>query len=98
MLTIWVTTAEVRVEPGDVSSGNVYGFMKIMMWASSAADFLRQVHAYLKEYKWDLLSVEAAAQVDPDRDYGDEMNEMIDEIMEDQNFVRLGTYYSYEPE
>ena len=98
MMAIWVTTAEVRVEPGDMPSGNTYGFMKILIWATSEADFLDRVRAYLEKYSWELLSVQATEQVDPDRDHGDEMNEMIDEMMEDQNFVRLGTYYSYTPE
>jgi hypothetical protein len=42
MPAIWITNAEVRVEPGDMPSGDVLGFMKITMWASSEAEFLER--------------------------------------------------------
>jgi len=95
---IWITTAEVRVQPGDAPSGDTLGFMKIIMWATCEQDFLERVEAYLKKYRWDLLSSDHTFQVDPDVDYDDEMNQLIDETAKDENFVRLGTYYSYKPE
>jgi hypothetical protein len=98
MSAIWITNAEVRVEPGDMPSGDVLGFIKITMWASSEADFLSRVRAYLGKYKWELISTQETAQIMPDHDYGDEVNQMVDETGQDENFVRLGTYYSYKPE
>lgn len=95
---IWITTAEVRVQPGDVPSGDTLGFMRITMWAESEQDFLERVRAYFQKYQWDLLSVDRTFQIDPDADYGDEVNQMIDETSEDDNSVRLGTYYSYRPD
>lgn len=98
MQTVWITNAEVRMEPGDMPSGQVLGFMKITMWASSEVEFLERLRAYLEKYRWELLSTEGTAQVDSSRDYGDEVNKMIDETLEDENFVRLGTYFSYKLE
>jgi len=98
MQTVWITNAEVRVEPGDMPSGDVLGFMKITMWASSEAEFLERVRAYLEKYRWELLSTEETSQVDSARDYGDEVNKMVDETLEDENFVRLGSYFSYKPD
>jgi hypothetical protein len=98
MKTIWITNAEVRVEPGDMPSGDVLGFMRITMWASSESEFLAKVRAYLDKYKWELLSTQETASVDSGRDYGDEVNKIIDEISGNENFVGLGTYYSYKPE
>jgi hypothetical protein len=95
MQTVWVTNAEVRVEPGDMPSGDVLGFVKITMWASSEPELVGRVRAYLAKYKWELISMENTAPVDPNRDYGDEVNQMIDETLQDDNFVRLGTFYSY---
>jgi hypothetical protein len=98
MQTVWITKAAVRMEPGDMPSGDVLGFMKITLWASSEVQFLERVRAYLEKYRWELLSTEEALQVDSNRDYGDEVNKMVDETLEDENFVRLGTYFSYKPE
>ena len=95
MEEVWITTAEVQVEPGDMPSGDTLGFMRITMWASSRDDFLQKLEAYLAEYKWKLLSTEKTDVVDPSLDYGDEVNKMIDETLQDRNAVRLGTYFSY---
>jgi hypothetical protein len=95
---IWITTAEVRVQPGDAASGDTLGFMRITMWAESEQDFLERVRAYLLKYQWELLSIDNTFQVDLGTDYGDEVNQMIDETYENDNFVRLGTYYSYKPD
>jgi hypothetical protein len=43
-------------------------------------------------------AVENTEMVDPSRDYGDEENQMIDEMVQDRNAVRLGTYHSYKPD
>jgi len=67
------------------------------MWASSYDDFVQKLEAYLSKYRWKLLSIENTAAVDPSRDYGDEVNQMIDETLRDSNAIRLGTYYSYKP-
>lgn len=97
MENIWTTTAEVGVEPGDMPSGDTLGFMKVAMWASSQDDFVKKLEAYLTKYKWKLLSVENTVVHDPSEDYGEELNQMIDEVLRDRNAVRLGTYYSYKP-
>src|SRR5580692_52477 len=98
MQTVWITTAEVKMQPGDLPSGDFLGFIRVTMWASSEAEFLEKLQAYLKEYDWELLSTERTEQVDSSRDYGDEVNQMIDETLEDENFVRLGTYFTYKPQ
>jgi hypothetical protein len=98
MERVWITKAEVKVEPGDMPSGDTLGFMNITMWASSREQFLERLTNYLAKYAWTLISNEAVEPVDPSSDYGDEVNRMIDETLQDENAVRLGTYYSYKPD
>jgi hypothetical protein len=98
MENVWITTAEIQVEPGDVPSGDTLGFMRVTMWASSQEHLLQKLEAYLAEYNWKLLSAEHTSLVDPSRDYGDEYNQMIDETLQDRNAIRFGTYHSYKPE
>jgi hypothetical protein len=97
MERVWITTAEIEVEPGDMPSGDTLGFMRITMWASSQEDFLQRLRQYLGKYAWKLLSTDKTGVVDPSVDYGDEVNQMIDETVQDKNAIRLGTYYSYKP-
>ena len=95
---VWITTAEVEVAPGDMPSGDTLGFMRITMYASSYEAFYQRLNAYLAQYSWKLLSMENTELVDPSVDYGDEVNQMIDETLQDKNTIRLGTFYSYKPD
>jgi hypothetical protein len=97
MEKVWITTAEVKVEPGDMPSGDTLGFVRVTMWASSKEDLIQKLEAYLTKYRWKLLSTDKTGAVDPSLDYGDEINQMIDETLRDQNAVRLGTFYTYKP-
>jgi hypothetical protein len=94
---IQVTTAEVNVQPEDLSSGAALGFMRVTMWAASHDAFSRRLKAYLARYQWTLLSTEKTEEVDPSRDYGDEVNRMVEETLQDPKAVRLGAYDSYRP-
>jgi hypothetical protein len=97
MENVWITTAEVQVEPGDMPSGDTLGFMRVAMWASSDEDFSRKLKSYLAKYRWKLLSMDKTGVADPSLDYGDEVNQMIDETLRDHDAIGLGTYYSYKP-
>ena len=97
MKRVWITTAEVQVQPGDMPSGDTLGFMKVCMWASSREDFCLRLKEYLAKYQWELLSMERTEAVNPSLDYGDEANQMVEDTLRDENAIRLGTYYSYKP-
>ncbi len=84
MKNIWITTAEIQVQPSDMLSADTVGFMRISMWASSQEEFVQKLEAYLSKYKWKLPSMENTAEVDPFKDYGDEVNQMIDETLQDR--------------
>jgi hypothetical protein len=95
MQSVWITMAEVSVEPGDISGAYTLGFMWMTAWASSEEELLEKLATYLAIYKWKLISTERTAIADPSHDYGDEKNKMIDETLEDKNAIRLGTFHSY---
>src|SRR5215467_7271205 len=98
MEKVWITTAEFQVEPGDMPSGDILGFARITMWACSYEQFLKKLEIYLEQYKWTLLSTENTTVVDRNKDYGEEVNQMIDETLQDPSAVRIGTFYSYKPD
>jgi hypothetical protein len=50
MENVWMTIAEIAVEPRDMASGNTIGFVRITMWASSREEFVQKLEAYLAEY------------------------------------------------
>jgi len=97
MEQVWITLAEVGMEPEDMPSGDTLGFMWATLWASSAEDLSQRLEAYLGKYRWALLGMENTQIADSSSDRGDEVNRMIDETLLDRNAIRLGTYYSYKP-
>jgi hypothetical protein len=97
MERIWITTAELRLQPEDVPQGSNLGFMRVCMWASSREDFLRKLEAYCSRYEWKILSTENTEAVEDTSDYGDEINQIIEEVSQDPRAIRLGTFYSYKP-
>lgn len=96
-MNIWITTAEVAVQPGDIPSGDTLGFITVTMWAESEDDFMDRMKSYFRKYDWEVISVEDNRIADPTHDYGEEINTMIAETSLDVEAVRLGTYYSYKP-
>jgi hypothetical protein len=97
MERIWITTAELKLQPDDVPDGSNVGFMKVCMWASSRENFLRKLETYCSKYDWVIVSMESAEEIEEGSDYGEETNDMIAEVSQDPNSVRLGTFYSYKP-
>jgi hypothetical protein len=97
MNQMWIATVEAELQPEDVSSGNRLGFMRITMWASSREEFLQKVDHYFGEYNWKIISIDNVEAVEFSRDYGDEINQMIDETSQNRDWVRLGTFFSYKP-
>ena len=88
MENVWITLAEIQVEPGDMSSGDTLGFMWVTMWQLPRRPTTK-THRYLTKYRWSLLSTEKTEIVDASIDRGDDINQMIDETRADRNAVHL---------
>jgi hypothetical protein len=97
MEEVWIATAEISMQPGDTTSGDTLGFMRITMWATSPEEFLRKLQAYFATFSWIVLGLEDASVVDPSTDYGDELNQLVDETLRDRNRIGLATFFSYRP-
>jgi hypothetical protein len=89
-LTVWLVTAEAALD-GEI------GFINITLWAPSSQEAIERVRAYFHRYDWQLVSVERAIEADSARDYGEELNRLIEETLGNRNFIRLGTYFTYPP-
>jgi hypothetical protein len=86
--TVWLVTAEVAMD-GEI------GFINVTLWASSSEHAVGRVRSYLQKYDWHLLGVERVFEPDPERDQGDELNQMLKETLGNRQFIRLGTYHTY---
>ena len=89
--SVWVVTAEVAMEPGEI------GFINMTVWGESSAEAIERIESYLGKHGWKLLAVERVMEADPAHDHGDEVNAMIDETLSDRNAIRHGTYFKYPP-
>jgi hypothetical protein len=73
MENVWIALAEIQVQPGAMSSGDILGFMWVTMWATSEEDLLQKLTRYLTKYQWSLLSTEKTEIVDASIDRGDDI-------------------------
>lgn len=95
METIWMTTCEVLVGPGDLPSGSTKAFANIATWADSADTARQKISRYLESFKWYLISLEDAHPVDESRNYEEEVADMIERTKENPNAIILGHFFSY---
>ena len=86
--TVWLVTAEVAMD-GEI------GFINITLWASSSQHAIERIETYFKRFDWAIVSVSRAIEADPDHDYGEENNQLLEEARANHGYIRLGTYFTY---
>jgi hypothetical protein len=95
MPVLWIVTCEISVEPGDLDTGNTLAFTNIVTWGEGPEDAAEKVRTCSAEYKWIVLGIERVEPVDHDKDYGESLNELIDQASGNPNALLYGTFYSY---
>ncbi len=95
METIWMIMCEVLVQPGDLPSGSTKAFANITTWADSPATAKEKIARYLESFNWDLISIENAHPVDENRNYEEEVADMIERTKGNPNAIILGRFFSY---
>jgi len=98
METIWLITCEILVEPDDLASGQTKAFANVITWADSPDSATSKAKQYLERFKWHLISFENAHPVDDDREYSEEVWDMIDRARTNPQARILGTFFSYKEE
>ncbi len=95
MEVMWKLVAEVLVRPGDLPSGVTKAFVPVTTWADSADLAGEKLCQYLESFEWHVISIEAAEPVDETRDYGEEVEDMIERTRTNPKAIILGTFNSY---
>ena len=95
---LWVITAEILVEPGDLPSGETKGFANIVIWADSPKTAQQKVTEVLKSYKWEVFGIEAVRPFDESRRYDDNILDIVDQARTNPNACIIGTVFSYRPD
>ena len=98
MQQLWVITAEILVEPGDLPSGETKGFANIVTWADSPGTAQQKVSDVLKSYRWEVLAIEATRPFDESKSYDDEILDIVDRARTNPNACIIGTVFSYKPD
>ena len=98
MQRLWVITAEILVEAGDLPSRETKGFANIVTWADSPTAAQQKVSEVLKSYEWELLGIEATRPFDESRSYDDDVLDIVDQARANPNACIIGTVFSYKPD
>ena len=95
---LWIITAEILVESGDLPSGDTLGFTNVVTWAHSAPAAQQKVSDVLKSYRWEVLAIEAARPFDESRSYGEDLLDIVDRARTNPNACIIGAVFSYKPD
>jgi hypothetical protein len=98
MKTLWIGLCEIKVEPGDLPPGSTLAFSNIVTWGDTLSEVQEKVRNYLASFGWVLLDCQRIVPVKDDRDYGEELNDLIDKGTDDPNAILLGRFFSYRPD
>ena len=96
-MTLWIATCEVSLKPGDIESGRTLAFTNIVTWGQDNEGALENIRAYFAEYRWTLIECETIKPVEDGKDYGDELNDLIERAAGNPNAVIYGTFHTYKP-
>jgi hypothetical protein len=94
---IWIVYLEVLALLDPTPEVGKLGFINVVLTAERPSEAQNRVVEVLEEYGWEILGFEHTTQVDPDMDYSDELNELIEDVLQNPEHVRLGMLHSYRP-
>jgi len=97
MERLWIATCEISVEPGDLPSGLILAFSNIVTWGESSEEVRKKIQIDLDRFQWVLIGCERIELVDKRKDYGDELNDLIDQAEGNPNAILFGRFFSYKP-
>jgi|ERR1035437_3456439 hypothetical protein len=97
MAILWIVTCEMSVEPGDLESGDTLAFTNVVTWGDNSEDAVERVRLCSAKYKWTVIGVEKTKPVDQDKDYGDDLSDLIEQATDNPDAILYGTFYSYKP-
>jgi hypothetical protein len=98
MQKLWVVTAEIVVERGDLLSGNTNAFVNAVTWADSSGQAEQKLRECLESYEWSLVGIEDAHPFDDARGYGDKVLDAVERARGLPQACIIIEAFSYKPE
>ena len=94
-LEIWIGTIEISYFNWDSPDIRKNAFTVVTTWASNVEEFTEKCSRMLEGYGWQLIGIEKAIPAPPDRDFSDEVNDMLERTRSNPNAIIYGTFYTY---
>jgi hypothetical protein len=98
MTKLWIANCEIRVEAGDLPSGSTLAFSNIVTWGDDPEQVTEKIKTDLARFNWHLIACQRVDPADDDKDYGDELNELVIQAQGNPNAILLGRFFSYRPD
>jgi hypothetical protein len=90
-----MVVAEVLVRPGVLTDGRTKAFVPVTTWADSVDCARRKLSDYLDSFKWHLVSIEDAHPIEENRQYSEEVADMIERTRNNPDAIILGRFFTY---
>jgi len=98
VLKLWVVTAEIVVERGDLPSGNTNAFVNVVTWADSSNQVEQKVRECLESYRWSLVGIEDIHPFGEGGSYGDKVLDTVEQAKNNPQACIIVEAFSYKPE
>jgi hypothetical protein len=95
MDSVWIVFLEVLAFIDAAPTEGKLGLINVVVSAAAADSAVERVSACLKAYGWEILGVERVAVADPDREYGADLPELVEDVTANPHHIRLSTLHSY---
>jgi hypothetical protein len=97
MESIWIVRIEVIAYIDSAPSTGQLGFINVVASAATAAEAQNKVIHLVKQYQWEILSIEDTSIADPASEYNDDLSDLIDDVTLNPAHIRLSTLHTYRP-
>jgi hypothetical protein len=92
---VWIAYLEVIALIDSAPDVGTPGFINVVCSGSDSRDVETKVRDCLAFYNWQILNVESISLVNDDLTYDNNIWELIDDIRQNNDHIRLGTLHSY---
>lgn len=94
MNDLWIGVVEVLTEPS-TGEGNTRAFTNVVTWSNSTSHYESRVQEVFSEYGWTVIGFENGRPVDSDRDYDEDVAEIIVNARTNLNACMFATMHYY---
>jgi hypothetical protein len=94
MRELWIGVVEVLTEPSE-GDGDTRAFTNVVTWANTAQGYIDSVTSVFEGYGWTLLGAENVRPIAQQRNFNEEMAEIVERAKTNPDACIYATFHYY---